>query len=475
MSSVEALCCSANKALALQPVPVIENMLYVPGAEGLSLTELGQKESVDPCPAHRFNFAQTVSQLIECARRADKGCKCQRFEESHQKNKGEANNCTEPEKNHRLWAFETHAVIEAYSWLNQNRCREYPGGSEAVIVCQMKRSSSLPPGLYVYRRKPRHFGCTLERPLTVLKQHNFECRTDTGVGGLPNAITIEMFPGQDSFSAIYVMDREAPVPKSEYSNRLFGEARAVGVLDICCLGTAVPCLHLDVAVRTERRCVLDLRWSSFDTATQCLRAVPGLRGLQAVVWSNHRDDVQKIESGILSWLFRVKNELPRGVQLIDRTHEEMALRYTLLSVNDFPGVLPKPPVERKSFFTHVFFSGDTQCATMAVGEVPVPWSRMGSPCSNQRAFGIWYLLPRLRNLMPTPFSCGIKYDNDFSTREEEGVKNHLLEWADAMQGNKHLGIAVQYTLFYDGRKKTYDMMITHTIMAKDDNFNIFRL
>lgn len=60
------LCCALDRALALDPVPVIGDMVYVPGAEGLCLTDVAEG-SVNPCLSHRFTFKRTVQIMMDCA------------------------------------------------------------------------------------------------------------------------------------------------------------------------------------------------------------------------------------------------------------------------------------------------------------------------------------------------------------------------------------------------------------------------
>lgn len=83
-----------------------------------------------------------------------------------------------------------------------------------------------------------------------------------------------------------------------------------------------------------------------------------MRGLQAVVWSNHNATFQDIECKVLTWIFGLSNELPKEVQLIDYKSEAYGLRYILMDMETFPGVLPQPPSGTASFFIRTHFMGD---------------------------------------------------------------------------------------------------------------------
>lgn len=373
-----------------------------------------------------------------------------------------------------LWAYEMENVVTAYRWLMQNRSREYPKCCEAVIVYQLRKSQSLPPGLYVYRNRPSHFGCTEERPLTVVDQFNFVSQSEQfrSWEGLPSTITIDMFPGRENFSVLYVISRKLAIHVPEYGNRMFGEARALGIVEPCSTMNAIACEHHEVAMRTERVCVIDLRWKGFDTQTACMKAIPRVRGLQAVVWSNHSDKYQEIECEVLAWLFALKNELPREVHMIDYKREALGVRYILMDMETFPGVLPKPPSRNVSFFIHTYFMGDLTLATNAIGEVPGTRSRMGSPCPNA-SFAFWYSLPAMGHCQPTPFSCGVRHGCASPITEE--LKRSLLEWALEQDGTSCLAIAVQHTLYYHTVAMKYKMMVSHTVMDNDTTLNIFKL
>lgn len=490
------MCCALHKALTLDPVPVVGDAIYVTEAEGLRLDNLTE-EIVQPCPSHKHSFKHAAGLLVRRASR-NKRCPCESSSSARRRNRVSDNGGVSsfvrdrPEdaarprgggrgtdadgRRRALWAYEMDPVVTAYRWLVRNRSREYPRCCDAVIVYQLKRSRWLPPGLYVYRTRPPHFGCTKERPLTVVDQFNFTVSHSKRFGdreGLPSAIAIEMFPGRDNVSALYVVSRKLSVPVPEYGNRLFAEARALGIAESCLITRAVACEHHEVAMRTERVCVIDLRWKGFDTTSECLRAIPRVRGLQAVVWSNHSGNVQEIESKVLTWLFGLSNELPREVQMIDYKREALGVKYILMDMDTFPGVLPTPPSGDSSFFIHTHFTGDVTLATSGIGDVSGARSRMGSPCPNASPFPFWYSLPDLGHCQPTPFSCGVRRGS--ASTVTEAFKSSLLEWALEQDGTSCLALAVQHTLYYHAGDAAYKMMVSHTVMDNDATLNIFKL
>lgn len=504
LSSMEpaGLCCPLYKALTLDPVPVIGDMIYVPGAEGVRLRDLTE-DMVKPCQAHKYNFKNTTELLLRYASRASQ-CSCESsscVSVDQSKDLSEGRNVSpfvhnDPAKAlskrpggggrggnrggsrytaRTLWAYEIDNVVTAYRWLMQNRSYKYPKCCDTVIVYQLRKSQSLPSGLYVYRTHPAHFGCTAERPLTVVEQFNFVSQSEQFISreGLPSSITIEMFPGCDNFSALYVINRNLAMSVPEYGNRMFGEARALGIIEGCAPITAVACEHHEVAMRTERVCVIDLRWKGFHTKTACNKAIPRVRGLQAVVWSNHNATFQDIECKVLTWIFGLSNELPKEVQLIDYKSEAYGLRYILMDMETFPGVLPQPPSGTASFFIHTHFMGDFTLAINTIGMVSEGRSRIGSPCENVSAFAFWYELPALGYCQPTPFSCGVRYGITPTLTEE--LKSSLLEWALSKDGTSCLAIAVQHTLYYHAGEMKYKMMVSHTVMDNDTTLHMFKL
>lgn len=303
-SSPPHLCCALYRALTLNPVPVVGGELYAPGVEGLHLVSLKEdmNMSVSCCYLHRFNFKRVVEELLD--RATDNPCACvsasakngdpvsgkttstrRPRSEATKTPGGRAQTTAHAEKRQRpirtLWAYELAPVAAAYRWLLCNRSARFPKCCDATLVYQVNGSSTLPPGLYVYRARPPHFGCSREMPMIVLDQFNF-VTTCTAAGGLPAAITVDAFPGRQNFSALYVMTRRIILRTHEYSNRLLGEALALNLLEPASAARLVSCDHHHVAMRTDTKCVLDFRWNSFDSMSECLNAVPKIRGLNAV-------------------------------------------------------------------------------------------------------------------------------------------------------------------------------------------------
>lgn len=468
-----------------------------------------------PCPAHRFNFKQTVSMLLDCAS-INKQCSCKSYHSAGNRkkmlagtkcspnvhNNPENPRCSPPigglvgvkKKNTSgcstrdlqgyesvkdksrplpLWGYEIDSLVTVYWWIMQNRSLYYPKCSKAVIVYQMKRSTSLPPGLYVYRTPLSHFGCTVERPLKVLDQFNFVSHSnDFGKWDeLPSSITIDMFPGHDNISVVYKIKRPLQIHVPEYGDRLYGEARAMGVVDPSMPGHG--CAYHNVALRTKDAYVIDLRWKGFHTKTACIKAIPRLKGMQAVVWSNHNVNCQNIECAILQWILGLLNELPKEVQMIDYSQERLGVMYIQMEMDTFPGLLPEPPSRKESFFIHAYFIGDYQLATNAIGEITSPRSRIGTPCLNVSTLSEWYILPDLKHRTPTPFDCGLRHECEFVITEK--FKTSLQEWIFKQDGSSCQGLAVQFTLYYDANTMQYKTIISHTVMANDSSLNFFKL
>lgn len=267
------LCCSLYKALTLDPVPVIGDMIYVPGVEGFNLSAITE-DNVKPCPLHKFNFEHTTSMLLQQAS-INTHCSCEStcdelhyqsngmladvrdspFVHNDQDNPhyckgGRGRGVSKSKASRRtLWAYEMDNVVTVYKWLIHNR-NYYPKCCNAVIVYQLRKS---PPGLYVYKTQPSHFGCTAERPIAVVEQFNYVSQSKQSWEVLPNVFTIDMFPGHENFSVLYVMDRKLTITIPEYVNRMYGEARALGIT--CSTMNAIACNHHEVAMRTDR-CVL---------------------------------------------------------------------------------------------------------------------------------------------------------------------------------------------------------------------------
>nr|BBA49242.1 hypothetical protein [Oryzias latipes] len=503
MEAKRELCCSLYRALALDPVPVIGGVLYAPGTEGVSLRSLG--EGTTNCSHHRFNFRHAVDALLRHGTK-EGPCTCaQRLSASAEQRYrgGDGADVPNPERRRRgatkpggqgssreiaraqsevLWAYEMEPVAAAYRWLMCNRSARYPKCCDSVLVYQVDRSRTLPPGLYVYKSRPSHFGCTAERPLCVVDQFNFRVqrRGPASVeeephcfeSALPKEITLELFPGRDNFSALYVIGRAITAPTPEYGNRLFGEALALDLVSPESCEKAVACKHHLIGMRTEQACVIDLRWNSFDVMSACMKAVPKIRGMQAVVWSNHVPDPVKIESDVLAWLFGYVTVLPAAVRSVDYKNESLGVRYIIVDVDGFSGTLPEPPEGEASCFAHTYFEGDVGLAAAAIGELPEASSRMGSPRAGSPAF--WYELPAsLGTLKPTPFSSGSR-----SRRvcEPQGFRDQFRTWAlGKTDGACCLAIAVQHTLYYHARDREYRLMVTHTVLDGDTSLNIYKL
>lgn len=469
------LCCGVFRALSLNPVPVIEDMVYIPGAEGFPLAEM---MSVTPCQKHKFNFAHSISVLMRQHASALFKIRCPCTQSTRKQvdkeNLDHVGRGRAPRCKGVLWGLEINQVVTAYRWILNSRNTQYAKCCEAVVVFQIKQSRWLPPGLYVYRQKPKHFGCTLERPITVIEQFNFNM--PRAASELPNAITIDIFPGYNNFSAMYIVMRKHSsrlVP--EYSNRIFGEAAAMGIMDL----TNHPPENItaseryEVAIRTERMYVLDMRWRAFDTLTACVQAIPEIKGLKAIFWSNHTgNNVQEIECAVLSWIFGHCNDLPREVRMVDYTAKTLEVGYILINMDTYPSELPEPPRRDMSFFVHTYFEGDQEAALIAAGVTSGPFMRMCSPCVD-KVFASWYVLPPLGCCQPTPYTCGDLYAQVDCT---DKVKGDVLEWTLSTGGVERKGLAVQHTLYYHCEQNQFKMMVCHTVYDTDtDNLNVFRL
>lgn len=483
------LCCRLFIALSLDPVPVIEGTLYISGAEGLRLSDIGEGSMV-PCPEHRFNYWHTITLLKQCSSTSSCGS-----EQSERQNvrvcpfmwQSQCAKCADAGKkcvplihnsgpSNNLWAEELDTVVTAYAWLLKNRNRMYPKCSEAVIVLQLRKSQSLPAGLYVYRTRPQHFGCTLEGPVTILDQFNFICTPVPRQEAIPDAIIIDMFPGRDNFSSIYVIEREQIGLTPEYGNRIFGEAMAMGLIQAYSDSgiRATPCKFQDIALRTEAACVVDLRWKGFDTKTSCIASVPKLRGLLGLVWSNHIDDYQETEQSVLLWVFGFSTKLPKQVHMVDYKSEVLGVRYIIMETDTYPGPMPSPPCRNSSYFIHTYFIGDLKLAHNAIGCVPESRSRMGTPCQiSTGTSAFWYSLTECTPCLPTPFSCGVKCDHTVQPMDE--VMTSLINWTLEQDGASCLALAVQHTLYYVAWERKYKIMITHTVMDCDKSLHIFKL
>lgn len=478
----DRLCCSMFKALSLDPVPVIGTMIYVPRAEGFDLME---SSTVTPCPVHRFTFRHTTAKLLQCACKTTQ-CTCASRTHKAKCEEDSDSLSVIPTKllqeggvrrvKHTkkvLWAYEISSLVTVYKWLLENRSVDYTKCCDAVIVYQLKKSRCLPPGLYVYRKRPQHFGCTAERPIAVIEQFNFLGNTDHLE--LPDIITIDMYPGRDNFSSMYIVTRKLMVNNDhaamvpEYSNRVFGEVSAMGIMDSHKPTSVTVCEHYQVAVRTSEVCVLDLRWKGLDTKSSCVKAIPRISGLRAVMWSNHTGDTQEVECRVLAYILGLSNELPKGVEMVDNSSEPLGVRYILVDMDGFHGILPRLKRVTESFCIHTYFSGDVKCARAAIGDLSGSRVRMGLRSAD---FDTWYTLPALGFCHPTPFTCGVKHSRADITQE---VKDALVDWTLKTDGSECQGLAVQHTLYYHAERGQYKMMITHIIADKDNTFSMFKL
>lgn len=480
--AIGEMCCGVFRAVCLDPMPVIDDIIYIPGAEGVSLTEI---MTAPPCLNHRFNFRSNVDVLLRARATTKKLCPCVQRAAGKSADKGT------PQDDHVrmrrslsragcgtasggkgiLWPLQISQVVAAYKWLLHNR-GAYPKGCEAAVVYQIRKSSWLPPGLYVYRKKPSHFGCVVERPISVIEQFNLAA---TRAGSeLPNAITVDMYPGSAIYSAMYVVTRRHTNLTPEYSNRLFGEVAAMGILDMSQQHPDVIAVseRHEVAMRTNIMYVCDMRWRAFDTLTACVAAIPKIAGMKAVIWSNcDVGNAQDVECKVLSWIFGHCNELPPEVTVIDHTARGLEVRYILMTMDAYPHDLPQPPRQDVSFFIHTYFSGDYNMALDAAGSVTGPRSRMCSPCG-ESPFTSWYALPAMGSCQPTPYTCGETHTQVDITAE---MKNNLVGWTLAMGAADCQGLAVQHTLHYHCEHKQFQMMVCHTVRDADTSISVFRL
>lgn len=488
MDTADRLCCSIFKALSLDPAPVLGDALYVPGAEGVRLAEV-KNFTEYTCPDHRFNFTNSLrllqSKVTPCGPR---DCSCVLWERQSRKQRcrertvddrsssvvaSETAGCDEADRSQLfndasvLWAYELNHIVTAYGWIMKNRTQRFVKCSNAVLVYQPRRSRVLPPGLYIYAKKPRHIDCTAERPICVIEQFAGQIEPSAE---LPERVFIDVFPGRDNYSAVYAVSRTLSVVENvEYSNRVFGELSAMALVDYRST-VAVACKHHQVAIRNKTVYVLDLRWNGMNTKTDCLKAIPKLRGIKALIWSNHNENNQDIEANVLSWLSGHTNQLPTSVNLIDYTTERNGIRYIILDIGEYKSKLPRAPRLGTSVFMPVYFIGDRKLASQAIGTLPTNMARMGSPCTDPALR--WYALPSLGFCNPTPFSHGTLTDSTWQCSQED--HSRLVEWTLQTAGSECSGLAVQYTLYYHEIKREYKMMMTHTLPDAQD-MCMFRL
>lgn len=482
---------------------MLDDALYIPGAEGVRLEDLHR--FTDLCPRHRYSFAATVQRLLlELKKRPPRDyCDCvtkgpRRSSKQHRRRSRSAAPAgfaaspivSTSEKTRRgddgereppldpsiLWAYELNHLVTAYKWIIKNRDKSYARCSSTVLVYQLRRSRTLPPGLYVYVKRSPHVDCCLERPICVIDQ--FAGQQETRVD-LPECVFIDLFPGRDNYSAMYFVSRTllSGLDCVEYSNRAFGELSAMSFVDYKSPGHNVTtCKHHQVAVRNKSSYIMDLRWNSFDTKTDCLDAIPKMKGLKALIWSNHSEHNQDIETTVLSWLNGYTNQLPDDVTMVDCTNERNGVRYILLDMVDYKGRLPRAPAVGSSVFMRLSFTGDRNLANQTIGTLPRNVARMGSPSDNNDDSTdgqSWYALPpSLGYNNPTPFSYGTCTGSKWHHHREDYAQ--LVEWTRSQKGGDCSDLAVQYTLYYHEAKCEYRMMLTHIVNDSQPNY-MFRL
>lgn len=466
------LCCRLYRALTLEPVPVIGDMLYAVGAVGVNLRELSLPTD-SRCAMHKYNLETAIDALLK---EGKKGKRCVR----RRRGDGASTEDSTAAKRSRacswntstLWAYELEPVVNAYRWLWQNRSSLYSQCCDAVVVCQMKRSESLPPGLYVYMTCPRPSCChyTAERPLAVIDQFH-----GSAPGTHTNVPAIYMYPGKDSFSAMYVVRRRLVGVNNDcktvkYGNRMYGEALALRLINP--FAGDELCTSHNVALRNDHMYVMDLRWNSFNTRSECVKAIPRSKGLRGLFWANHTCDPQEIERQVLFWLFGFNNELPREVNTLENENEKHSVTYLLLDLTRFQEDLPQPPSKDESWFLHVYFEGDFDIATYAIGIVPDGMSRISTPVAAHKEI-YWHQLELCHGKRPTPYSVGTAYESAVCEQDTKLLLN-IQKYAFAKTGGC-MGVAVNYTLCYDWASEEYKVMVCHTIMDSNDCLDFFKL
>lgn len=286
----ESVCYCLHTALALEPSPIVGGALYALGVEGMTAKSLLDISPNNLCAEHKFNMGRVTEELMPVAAgmganalcicqlaEINKSCRC-RVVNGRARAEPASLRCGRGRERQRrlhyvdkerlkrtFWTLEFQPIANAYQWMIRNRDSRCPKGCECVFVYQTRRSESLPPGFYVYKSRPSHFGCTAQRPLAVLEQFNFETSD-----WVPDTISVEVYPGGDSFSAVHVIDRNfnlRTIP--EYSNRLFGEATALDLILDEHRRSAVVCGKHLIVKRTGEVCVIDMHWNAFETWRPC--------------------------------------------------------------------------------------------------------------------------------------------------------------------------------------------------------------
>ena len=251
---------------------------------------------------------------------------------------------------------------------------------------------------------------------------------------------------------------------------MYGEALALGLTDPS-VGAEL-CTNHNVAVRNDRMCVMDLRWNSFNTRTECVNAIPRVKGLRGLFWSNHISETLKIEREVLFWLFGYTNELPREVHTADNQDEKHNVKYLLLDLTRFHEDLPQPPSKTTSWFRHIYFEGDFDIATYAIGIVPEGMRRISTPVKDHKE-NYWHQMKLSPGDRPTPYSVGTAYKSTVYEQDTE-LLLEIQKFVFKETGGC-MAVAVNYTLYYDSVIREYQVMVCHTVLDKNDDLRVFRL
>lgn len=208
-----------------------------------------------------------------------------------------------------------------------------------------------------------------------------------------------------------------------------------------------------------------------DTKSSGLAAIPRLKGVKEIVWSNHAENVQETEISMLAWICGLLRELPGDVHLVYFSNEYMGICYMILDMSTYPNSLPNAPRRNASAFMPVYFSGDKNLATATIGAMPTNTRRIGTPY--EEAERRWYVMLTLSQYNPTPFSCGVASDSPCRYSQQD--HDRLVLWTSAVHGGACEELAVQHTLCYHAYKREYVMMIVHTVTERDNTLAMFQL
>lgn len=444
-----SLCCVLAKALTLDPVPVIDNRVFICGAVGKPLEELCLRREdicelhINSIPSILANLAKGNSEAILSSRgdqqkkRHTSSVKAQLFIASE----GVA---FRKDLTKLLWAREYSLVERAYKWTMTLRRQNLPGCGLTVLI-RLRKSDGLPPGLYLYSQPQPEIGTLLE----VLEQNGVSVAES-----MPATLSIRVFPGTDPCSAMYIIKRktEKTVP-TEYSNRLYGETMFMGSIEHNV--QPIGCDFLDIGLRNNQKYVVDLRWKAGDLLKDCISAVPKIRGLKAVVWRNDHDSYA-LEESIVAWIHGSMNPLDPRTTIIDYSAEQFDFAFRTEKVSRLD--LPEPPDRMRSYFTHTYVEGDVDLASTVIGKLPNGSMRMGYP-GNMNSF-TWYEMSSLGvGCNPTPLSEGKPVPGvpaSWSLLDTRTWKN-----IQPISGSHFL--AVMHTLYYSCVNCEYSIMITHVL------------